>query len=99
MVLTRACALLALLAAACGQSLFDANGNVDGGGGDGPAAIACPAPCLGDAAADFDGTPEGAGARWRYLDDRRDRSWAAMSPSGSGLAGANPANAITTCAS
>jgi hypothetical protein len=89
------------LAGGCGQSLFDAHGAVDGGGGtDGTPVVpaTCPAPCLADAAGDFNGTPGGAGARWRYLDDHRDRTWAAMTVAGMAMTGVDPGNHITTCA-
>src|SRR5262249_32798137 len=34
----------------------------------------------------------------RYLDDHRDRTWAAMTPSSTKMTGADAANHITTCA-
>jgi len=88
-----------VLVASCGQSLFDNNPERDGGGTvDGDVANACPAPCLGDAAADYDGTTGGTGDRWRYFEDARNRSWLAMTPSGGKLVGADTANAIGSCA-
>lgn len=109
MVLTRWLGVLPLvLVAGCSQSLFDnpgggrdagGGGSGDGGGGgDGAIPTSCPAPCLADAAGDFDGSPTGSSGRWRYLDDRRNRTWAAMTPSGESMVGEDPANQITTCA-
>ena len=106
MVLIRYSAVIALgvALAGCGQSLFDSRGDIDAGpGGDGgdidaPAASSCPAGCIGDAAADFDGSPAGSTGRWRYLDDRRTRAWTAMTASGNGFMGANSSNQISTCA-
>lgn len=92
MVLRRALLLIALVG--CSKSLFDDSHGGDGGGGD--AGAACPAPCIANAAGDFDGTP--APAHWRFLDDHRDRTWAPMSASGGALVGADPANTISTCA-
>jgi len=70
--------LVVALASGCGQSLFDARVTPtrcgDDGGTDGPVASTCPAGCIGDAAADFDGSPTGSTGRWRYLDDRRTRA-------------------------
>ena len=103
MVLIRI-ALAMLTLTGCGQSLFDSRGDTDGGAGDdgggtdGPVASTCPAGCIGDAAADFDGTPAGSTGRWRYLDDRRTRTWAAMTASGNVFTGADPNNKISTCA-
>jgi hypothetical protein len=100
--------LLLIALAGCGQSLFDSRGDIDGGPGggdggdgggtDGPVASSCPAGCIGDAAADFDGSPAGSTGRWRYLDDRRTRAWTAMTASGNVFTGADPNNKITTCA-
>lgn len=104
MVLARA--LLSLVAlAGCGQSLFDNNvgttggSGTDGGGsdsGDGNnVATMCPAGCIGDAAADIDGSRPG----WRYLEDARDRTWVPMTAGGGGShTGAVSPNAIETCA-
>lgn len=97
MVLTRLGLLCVLACAACSQSLFDAHGPGSGDGGTtGPAA--CNAPCLADAAVDFDGSAGGKNQMWRYLDDHRDRTWTAMTPSKTMMSGADPANHITTCA-
>lgn len=89
----------------CNQSLFDAHGAAGGGGGggdddagSGTVASSCVAPCLADAAADFDGSPGGVGNHWRYLDDHRDRTWTPMSASSTVMTGADPGNLITTCA-
>lgn len=110
MVLIRwLCALGALggvaLPAGCNQSLFDNRGGstgtdgggTDGGGSDGPSIPArCTDPCIADVAADYDGSPGGVGNHWRYLDDHRDQTWAAMLPDANGLAGA-ASNRITSC--
>jgi hypothetical protein len=88
---------LAPLAAGCKQSLFDAHGD-PGATPDGAlAALTCPAPCIADAAANFDGTPGGIGGHWRYLEDQRNRTWAAMTASAAAMTGKDPANKITTC--
>lgn len=101
MVLIRSALVLVTLAG-CGQSLFDSRGEGDGDGGnggpDGPVASTCPAGCIGDAAADFDGSPAGSTGRWRYLDDRRTRAWTAMTATGNVFTGSDPRNKITTCA-
>jgi len=93
--------LVIALASGCGQSLFDARGELDGGGDDGgtdgPVASSCPAGCIADAAADFDGSPTGSNAYWRYLEDRRTRAWAPMTAAGNVFSGADPNNKITTC--
>jgi len=96
------CAVLSFAGlAGCNQSLFDAHGAVDGGGGGGSDSTVvpatCPAPCLADAAGDFDGTAGGKTMLWRYLDDHRDRTWAPMTVSATMMTGADPANHITTC--
>ena len=86
--------LIVLAATGCSQSLFDNNGpRADAGGADAAVPLTCPTPCLGDAAADFPG-----GAPWRYLEDHRDRTWSAMTAGATTATGADPANAITTCA-
>ncbi|HTM22890.1 MAG TPA: LamG domain-containing protein [Kofleriaceae bacterium] len=81
MVLRRTIALAALLALpACKQSLFDAHGDSDArpgdgdGDGDGDALPpdSCPATCIADLVADYDGTPAGSSGVWRYLSDARD---------------------------
>jgi hypothetical protein len=84
-----------VLLAGCAQSLFDNN---RGPGDDGGVGNTCSTPCLGDAAANFDGTAGGAGSRWRYLDDHRNRTWTAMTGAAGGMTGADPANRITACA-
>ncbi|HEY5933346.1 MAG TPA: LamG domain-containing protein [Kofleriaceae bacterium] len=98
MVLIRL-ALLALVSA-CGQSLFDNNPERDGGGSgsDGDVANACPETCIGDVAADFDGTAGGTGDRWRYFEDVRNRAWVPMTPTDGKQVGADVANAIASCA-
>jgi len=91
-VLTRTLPLL--LAAACSQSLFENPGG--GGGGD---ALTCQDPCIADAAGDFDGSPNGTSGRWRYLEDTRNRAWAAMTLNADNeMVGGDAANKITTCA-
>ena len=97
-------AVLGLVVTGCSSSLFD-DGNRGGGGGGGgidsgagPVPTSCPAPCLADAAADFDGTAGGMGGHWRYLDDHRDRTWTPMAASATAMTGADAANHITTCA-
>jgi hypothetical protein len=100
-VLSRALLALALVAG-CGQSLFDAHGGGrdgggdGGGGGDGDVPDTCAAPCIADAAADFDGSPGGTGNRWRYLDDKRDHSWVPMTGTGGVLVGTS--GSIKKCA-
>ncbi|HEX8109022.1 MAG TPA: LamG-like jellyroll fold domain-containing protein [Kofleriaceae bacterium] len=94
----------ALAAAACNHSLFDnrpgggSAGSGSDAGSDGPGVPAsCPAGCLGDAAADFDGSATGMTHVWRYLEDQG-RSWQAMTLSNSTMTGQiDPANRITTC--
>ena len=95
MVLIRILGVVTLIAG-CDQSLFDNGGGTDGGSGSGDP-LMCPGGCLANAAADFDGSPTGSTMHWRYLDDHRDRTWAAMTGTGP-LVGADPANTITTCA-
>ncbi|TMQ06848.1 MAG: LamG domain-containing protein [Deltaproteobacteria bacterium] len=84
-------------AAACTESLFDSHGP-GGGSGSNMGPTSCDAPCIADAAVDFDGSPTGKSQAWRYLDDHRDRTWAAMAANGGAMTGADPANHITTCA-
>lgn len=102
MVLSRALCTL-LLIAGCGQSLFDAHGSGSGGGkdggggGDGDVPDTCPEPCLADAGADFDGSSGGKGDHWRYLDDHRDHTWAAMASSAGKQTGADPDNSFERC--
>jgi Concanavalin A-like lectin/glucanases superfamily len=102
MVLTRLGWLCVLACAACSQSLFDAHGPGGGGGGGGDdgggtVPMSCPDPCTADAAKDFNGSATGTNQRWRYLDDHRDRTWAAMTPAGNQMTGADARNHITTC--
>lgn len=101
MVLIRRFALLGLvMLAGCNQSLFDAHGAPGGGGPDGGmVASSCPNQCVADAAVDFDGTTGGKGDLWAYLEDHRDRTWAAMTIGAAmTLTGATAGNHITTCA-
>lgn len=84
----------------CNQSLFDNHGPGGGGGGGGDAggdgpmvSTSCPATCLGDAAAEFGLAP----ARWRYLEDQRNRTWVAMTGGAAQVTGADPGNHITAC--
>jgi hypothetical protein len=107
MVLSRALWVLLVLAAGCGQSLFDAHGRRDGGviggddgggGDDGSVPVTCPADaCLGDVAADFTNAQGGVNGHWRYLEDKRNRTWLTMTPSGSGMIGAETGNRIEPC--
>lgn len=85
MVLSRLL-ILAVLVTGCGKSLFD-NGTGDDTTGDGgvdaavdapPVQTTCEAPCIGDAAGNFDGSQGGSTGAWRYLDDTRDRHWTPM---------------------
>jgi hypothetical protein len=106
-VLTRRSATLELvlgfvlglvLLGGCDESLFGTRGHGNGGGGDDDGGVTgCSAPCNADAAAEFDGTAGGAHGRWRYLDDHRDRSWAAMTVGNQVMKGADPGVQITTC--
>ena len=86
----------------CKQSLFDSHGGDDdgsnGGGGDGSIASSCPAPCLGDGGAAFDGTAMGSDMHWRYLEDHKDRTWAPMTAMGDKQVGAVTGNEVTSCA-
>jgi hypothetical protein len=93
MVLIRLGWLCVLACAACSESLFD-----DHGPGSTNRPATCDAPCIADAAVDFDGSAGGKNHLWRYLDDHRDRTWAAMATSHTKMTGADPANHITTCA-
>jgi len=94
MVLIRLGWLCVLACAACSQSLFDAHGPP---GGDSESAT-CKAPCIADAAVDFDGSAGGKNQMWRYLDDHRNRTWTAMTSGSTTMTGADPANRITSCA-
>lgn len=89
------------LLAACSTSLFDHQKHLGGGSGDddaGPVAMTCGSPCFADAAADFDGTPTGATKHWRYVEDHRDRTWAAMTGDAHAMTGQAAGNQISTCA-
>jgi hypothetical protein len=93
-VLKRALLLLALFG--CKQSLFqqgDDDSTVDSGGidPDGMVQTTCGAMCLGDAGGEL-GDP-----KWQYLEDNRNRTWTAMTGSGT-YVGTNAANTITSCA-
>ena len=99
-------AVVAIATAACKQSLFDnhgpgpgttADGGDDGGGPDMMVPSACAAPCLADAAGDFNGTASGARGNWRYLDDHRDRTWLAMATMPTLMTGVDPRNHIASC--
>jgi hypothetical protein len=93
-------AILILALTACSQSLFDNNANGKDGGTTGDEMAVpntCPAPCVGDAAADFDGTAGGSNMRWRYLEDRRNRTWMPMTPDAGGMLGADTNNRIAKC--
>ena len=92
----RALCLIGL--AACSHSLFDQNPSGDDDMvGDSTGPSSCPATCLGDGGADFDGTTGGKNNHWQYLDDHRNRTWAAMTASNGALVGADPANKISSC--
>jgi Concanavalin A-like lectin/glucanases superfamily len=92
------CVVAALVAmSGCRESLFDANGGGQPGGDrDGSVSESCPATCIADAAAAFDGSVDGADDRWRYVNDRRNRSWTAMTPVSGGMAG-DAENRIERC--
>ena len=92
MVLIRLGWLCILACAACSESLFDEHGPSR------TRPATCTAPCLADAAIDFDGSATGRNQLWRYLDDHRDRTWTAMAASSTKMTGADPANHIATCA-
>lgn len=107
MVLTaRSGVLVLVLLAGCSESLFGARPATDGDAGAGSdagdageiAPGACTAPCVADAAAEFDGSPGGIGSHWRYLDDSRSpqRTWSPMTASGGEMSGAGQ-NHITSC--
>jgi hypothetical protein len=89
-------ALLLLLLVGCKQSLFetgDDDATVDSGmTGDGMVQTSCGAMCLGDSGADF------GDAKWEYLEDKRNRTWTAMTASGSDFVGADANNKISSCA-
>jgi hypothetical protein len=77
---------------ACSQSLFDNTKDNGDGGSDIPSE--CTAPCVADAAKDF-----GPNAmRWRYLEDKRDRTWTPMTADGGAMVGTDTNNRITKCA-
>jgi hypothetical protein len=97
--------LVAAWLAGCGQSLFDSRGGSrdgggggDDGGGDADVPDSCPAPCLADAAADFDGTAGGKGNHWRYLDDNRNRTWTLMTAAAGAQVGVDARNSFKRCA-
>ncbi|HMG56644.1 MAG TPA: LamG-like jellyroll fold domain-containing protein [Kofleriaceae bacterium] len=95
------------LAAACNQSLFDNHTGGGGGGGGGDDTVpdgggsgvptSCPETCLGDAAANFDGSPHGSTGRWRYLEDQSAFGWIAMTGGATGLAGQDVDNRVAPC--
>jgi hypothetical protein len=102
MVLIRAlCVLLAV--AGCNQSLFDSHGDRRDGGppgddggpdGDGGIPVTCPAPCLADAAANFDEDP----SPWRYLEEGPSHAWFAMDYDGTTRTGRiNGDNKMVRC--
>jgi hypothetical protein len=57
----------------------------------------CPETCIADAAAAFDGTSDGADSRWRYVGDRRDRTWQPMAAVSNIMVGESE-NRIERCA-
>jgi hypothetical protein len=98
----------ATFATACSQSLFDNHGagatpgpgpgsdaGTDGGADNVP--LHCDAPCLADAAADYDGTHTGSGNHWRYLDDKRNHTWSPMMVGTGGMTGVDAGNHIASC--
>jgi hypothetical protein len=99
----RSGALGVLLLAGCSESLFGAHhvshsdAGVDPDGDVVPGV--CTAPCVADAAKEFDGTPGGMGGHWRYLDDSRSpqRTWSAMTVIAGEMTGSGN-NRITSCA-
>jgi hypothetical protein len=99
MVLLRALVVL-LAVSGCSESLFGAHGGTrDGSGGDDDASVpdTCPSGCIADAAANFDGTAGGADGHWRYLGDKRDRTWVPMASAASAMVG-EASNRIERCA-
>ncbi|MFT3698027.1 MAG: hypothetical protein QM831_33105 [Kofleriaceae bacterium] len=93
--------LLCIALLGCKQSLFDSHGGDDddtnkGDGGGSNLASTCPAPCLGDAGADFDGTGAGSNGHWAYLEDHENRTWTPMT-AGDPSVGATSGNAVTSC--
>ena len=82
---------------ACSQSLFANGGDKDGLGGEQSVANNCTAPCVGDAAADFDGV--NGGGKWRYLEDKRNRTWTPMTLEAASMTaiGADTNNRIGKC--
>jgi hypothetical protein len=95
-------ALVMLLAVSgCSESLFGVHGHPgDGtGGGDDDASVpdTCPASCIADAAANFDGTVNGTNGRWRYLGDTRNHMWTPMVPAATAMVG-DANNRIERCA-
>ncbi len=87
-----------LAVSGCSESLFGAaHDNRGGDGSDGSVPDTCSAPCIADAAANFDGTINGSSDRWGYLDDNRDHTWTAMTAAGKAMVGAVN-NRIERCA-
>lgn len=109
LIRTAVAAAAAIALGACNQSLFDNNlgGSGSGSGsGSGDAAappdaavpVSCPTTCLGDAAANFDGTPRGSNGRWRYVEDQNLVSWLAMAGGAAAMVGQDAGNRIAPCA-
>jgi hypothetical protein len=104
MVLTRRLGVLGLVhlgllgLGGCSESLFGAYRGGGGGGSGSDVPGTCTGLCIADASADFDGTPNGAGNHWRYLEDLRNRMWVPMAADVGGMTGSDPDNHITTCA-
>ena len=103
MVLIRALVVL-LTVSGCSESLFGVHSDRDSGprdGGDGgdDASVPdkCPASCIADAAATFDGSVGGTNGRWRYLGDKRNRTWTPMLPVAGAMVG-DANNRIERCA-
>jgi Concanavalin A-like lectin/glucanases superfamily len=103
MVVIRALCALAVLTGlvGCGQSLFDAHGDRDGGPGDDggdddgglPVPTTCPAECLADAAADFDKSP----SSWSYLEEGPMHLWVGMMQNGKEWSGTDTGNTVRRC--
>ena len=100
MVLVRRLTVLGfVLLGGCSESLFGAHhgGQGDGGGSDGgDVPSTCPDVCIGDAAADFNGTAVGTNGHWRYLEDQRTHKWAPMMGT-TVMMGTDARNQITKC--
>lgn len=104
MVLIRRSVVLgAVVLAGCSESLFGAHHGgrpADDAASDSNTVPAvCPASCLADAGAEFDGTAGGMQGHWRYLDDKRSplKTWSVMTVGNGEMIGEGN-NRITSCA-